>query len=69
MQTEKIIGKRKVKTVYSYKEINNLLILTQKLREGKPFYKKGVYKFKTFEENQICALKAMTGQNIQEFQQ
>jgi hypothetical protein len=68
MYKEKIVGRRKIRETYSYPEINNLLKLFRKLREGKPFYTKGLYKLKTFEENQQCALKAITGQSIQEYQ-
>jgi hypothetical protein len=41
---------------------DRLLRLVRELRQGRPFIRKGVYRFKTFEEAQKASLDAQAGQ-------
>jgi len=63
MEKIKIIGKRryKLKGEESLKEIDNLQRLAMHLRRGKPFFPVGVYRFKTFEEEDLWRMKILTG--------
>ena len=59
MAKVKIIGKRKEGTP-SFEDINNFLKAILKLRGGKPFIPKGIFRFKTFEEAQDWTIKMIT---------
>jgi hypothetical protein len=59
-----VVGKRKAATGLDHANI--LLKLVQALRRGRPFCKKGVYRFRTFEEAQKASLDAQTGRSNDE---
>ncbi len=70
MEKIKVIGKRKynLKGKESLKEVDKLQRLAMRLRKGKPFFPVGVYRFKTFEEEDSWRMKILTGKK-QESQQ
>lgn len=61
-----IVGKRKINNSGGLKNAEGFLELIVKLRGDKPFVKKGVYKFKTFEESQNWMLKQITRNSSQD---
>lgn len=62
MKKIKIIGIRRynLKGKDSLKEVDKLQRLAMRLRRGKPFFPVGVYRFKTFEEEDSWRMKILT---------
>ena len=62
MEKLKVIGRRKysLKGKDSLKEVDKLQRLAMELRKGKPFYPGGIYRFKTFEEEDLWRIKILT---------
>lgn len=64
MEKIKIIGTRRynLKGKDSLKEVDKLQRLAMQLRRDKPFFPVGVYRFKTFEEEDLWRMKILTGE-------
>ena len=58
MLPEKILGKRKPRQVRTTEEIRDFLNLVIYLSKGKTHIRKGIYRFKTFEEEDEFFKKA-----------
>ncbi len=70
MEKIKIIGTRRysLKGKDSLKEVDKLQRLAMRLRRGKPFFSVGVYRFKTFEEEDSWRMKILTGEKPESLQ-
>ncbi len=62
MKKIKTVGIRRynLKGKDSLKEVDKLQRLAMRLRRGKPFFPVGVYRFKTFEEEDSWRMKILT---------
>ena len=60
MSNIKIIGKRREKKTIDWKEVDGFLKLVVNLSKGNKFIPRGVYRFRTHQENDEWVMKVLT---------